>query len=129
MNKFKSFWKSNISKAKDEPEPGKIYALTGGPDDRAISNGNSWAESEVKEDKKKPEGKPKKKSSKGIKKDAVDDIMAYEDGSLSEASTIKMFQRMIDSGQIYNLQGSYYRAARDLQEEGKVHGLKIINRV
>jgi hypothetical protein len=31
----------------DKPESGKVYALTGGPDDRAISNGDSWAESEV----------------------------------------------------------------------------------
>lgn len=31
----------------DRPEPGKIYALTGGPDTPALSNGNTWAESEV----------------------------------------------------------------------------------
>lgn len=28
----------------DQPESGKVYALTGGP---SIANGNTWAESEV----------------------------------------------------------------------------------
>ena len=31
----------------DRPEYGKVYALTGGPDTKALSNGNSWAESIV----------------------------------------------------------------------------------
>lgn len=35
---------------KGKPEPGKMYALTGGKDAKAISNGNTWAESEVKPD-------------------------------------------------------------------------------
>jgi hypothetical protein len=34
---------------KDEPEPGKVYALTGTKDTKCILNGNTWAESEVKE--------------------------------------------------------------------------------
>lgn len=33
----------------DRPEPGKVYALTGGSDTPAISNGNTWAESEVQD--------------------------------------------------------------------------------
>lgn len=33
---------------KDEPEPGKVYALTGTKDTKCILNGNTWAESEVK---------------------------------------------------------------------------------
>ena len=32
----------------DRPEPGKVYALTGGMDALALSNGNTWAESEVR---------------------------------------------------------------------------------
>ena len=35
-------------KIKDEPEPGKVYALTGTKDTKCILNGNTWAESEVK---------------------------------------------------------------------------------
>lgn len=31
----------------DRPEYGKVYALTGGMDTPALSNGNTWAESEV----------------------------------------------------------------------------------
>ncbi len=31
-----------------KPESGKVYALTGGPNDKCISNGNTWVESEVK---------------------------------------------------------------------------------
>lgn len=38
---------------KDKPQPGKQYRLTGGSSDKAISNGHSWAESEVKDQKKK----------------------------------------------------------------------------
>jgi len=34
-------------RAKDKPEDGKVYALTGGPGSRCIANGNTWAESEV----------------------------------------------------------------------------------
>ena len=36
----------------DKPEPNKQYALTGGPKDKCIANGNSWKESEVKKKKK-----------------------------------------------------------------------------
>ena len=34
----------------DKPEEGKVYALTGGPGTRCIANGNTWTESEVKDD-------------------------------------------------------------------------------
>ena len=32
----------------DEPIAGKVYALTGGSTDKALSNGNSWKESQIK---------------------------------------------------------------------------------
>jgi len=35
---------------KDKPEPNKTYALTGGPGARCIANGNTWKDSEVKDD-------------------------------------------------------------------------------
>ena len=38
-------------KDKGKPEPNKVYALTGGHNDKCIANGNSWAESEVKDEK------------------------------------------------------------------------------
>ncbi len=31
----------------NKPQEGKVYALTGGPGAKCISNGNSWADSEV----------------------------------------------------------------------------------
>ena len=34
-------------RVQDKPEPGKVYALTGGPGSRCIANGNSWKDSEV----------------------------------------------------------------------------------
>ena len=37
----------------DKPEAGVIYSLTGGPNTPSIANGNTWAESEVKEYKKR----------------------------------------------------------------------------
>jgi len=33
----------------DKPVAGKVYALTGTSSSRCIANGNTWAESEVKE--------------------------------------------------------------------------------
>jgi len=34
-------------RVQDKPEPGKVYALTGGPGSRCIANGNSWKDSEI----------------------------------------------------------------------------------
>ena len=34
----------------DKPEPNKIYALTGGRGVKCIANGNTWTESEVKDE-------------------------------------------------------------------------------
>ena len=36
---------------KDKPEENKIYMLIGGFDDKCISNGNTWKESEIKKNK------------------------------------------------------------------------------
>ena len=38
---------SSKDRVQDKPEPGKVYALTGGPGSRCIANGNSWKDSEV----------------------------------------------------------------------------------
>ena len=35
--------------AVDKPKEGKVYALTGSRGSRCIANGNTWAESEVKD--------------------------------------------------------------------------------
>ena len=43
-------WAPDDAVKRDKPEDGKVYALTGGPGSRCIADGNSWAESEVKEE-------------------------------------------------------------------------------
>ena len=48
MNKDKE--KEKPDKQEDKPEEGKVYALTGGPGTRCIANGNTWKDSEVKDD-------------------------------------------------------------------------------
>ena len=39
---------ANVVILEDKPEPGKVYALTGGPGSRCIANGFSWKDSVVK---------------------------------------------------------------------------------
>ena len=49
-SEYEFFGVSQPSKpAGDKPEEGKQYLLIGGADKPSIANGNSWAESEVKE--------------------------------------------------------------------------------
>lgn len=48
----------------------------------------------------------------------VNNIIAYEDGTLSEEDTIKMFQEMIDDGSVWGLQGHYGRTAMALIDAG-----------
>jgi hypothetical protein len=40
----------NDVKEANKPEEGKVYALTGARGTRCIANGNTWKESEVKDD-------------------------------------------------------------------------------
>jgi hypothetical protein len=49
------------------------------------------------------------------------DIIAYEDGELDEEQTVDMFQRMIDTGLAWQLQGCYGRVAARLLEDGLCH--------
>ena len=44
-------WSTQDAVKKDKPEPGKVYALTGGPGARCIANGNTWKDSVVEDDK------------------------------------------------------------------------------
>ena len=54
--------------------------------------------------------------------DQVDKIIAFEQGDLDEESIIQLFQELIDSGLVWQLQGSYGRMARNLIEAGYCEG-------
>ena len=48
----------------------------------------------------------------------IDDIIAFEQGDLSDFDTIKMFQSGINSGMVWQLQGCYGRNAKALLDTG-----------
>ena len=50
--------------------------------------------------------------------DQVDKIIAFEQGELDEDGIIELFQELIDSGLVWQLQGSYGRTATFLIENG-----------
>jgi hypothetical protein len=52
--------------------------------------------------------------------DLVDKIIAHEQGDLDETATIALFQELVNSGQAWQLQGSYGRTARKLIDAGLV---------
>lgn len=51
----------------------------------------------------------------------LDFIMAYEQGDLSDEETLEGFQKLIDSGLVWQLQGHYGRTAQALIEAGLLH--------
>lgn len=48
-------------------------------------------------------------------------MMAYEEGELGEEQTIDLFQELIDSGLVWQLQGLYGRTAAAFIEAGLCH--------
>lgn len=50
----------------------------------------------------------------------LDMMMAYENGDLNADQTVELFQKLIDSGFIFSLQGNYMRVARELVEAGLI---------
>ena len=50
--------------------------------------------------------------------DTLDRIIAYEQGDLDEDNTIDLFQDLLDTGLVWQLQGHYGRTAVALIREG-----------
>ena len=48
----------------------------------------------------------------------VQDIIDYENGDMDWDRIVEMFQKLIDSGEAWTLQGSYGRMAQRLIENG-----------
>lgn len=53
--------------------------------------------------------------------DLTDSIIRYETGEMTQDEIIQFFQIIIDSGIVWNLQGSYGRTAQQLIEKGLCH--------
>ena len=51
--------------------------------------------------------------------DYITAIIDYESGQLGYEKTIELFQYLIDTGIVWNLQGSYGRMAKYLIENGE----------
>jgi len=54
--------------------------------------------------------------------DIVGDIMEYEEGNMTDDQVIAFFQKLVDSGMAWSLQGSYGRTAKALIDAGLVRG-------
>lgn len=52
--------------------------------------------------------------------DELNAIIAYEQGDLTQEDTIDLFQRLVDNGKVWQLQGSYGRMAANLIQSGYV---------
>jgi len=56
--------------------------------------------------------------------DLVGAIIEYEGGGMSDEDTLELFQRLVDNGMAWTLQGHYGRTARALIEAGHIEPKK-----
>lgn len=49
-----------------------------------------------------------------------DEIIRFEDGTLTFEEVVELFQRLVDTGLAWQLQGFYGRTAADLIQQGYV---------
>jgi hypothetical protein len=50
----------------------------------------------------------------------VDQLIAYEEGQLTEDEEIALFQHLVDTGTCWHLEGHYHRVAATLIEAGLI---------
>ena len=50
----------------------------------------------------------------------VEQISDYEEGRLTQAEVVELFQQLLDTGGVWTLQGSYGRMAIRLIEQGLI---------
>jgi len=50
----------------------------------------------------------------------VNDIIAYENGEMDEEEVISLFQKLVDTGMVWVLQGHYGRTAQALLDAGEI---------
>ena len=50
----------------------------------------------------------------------IDKIIAYEQGELNDVEAVELFQTLLDSGVVWQLQGHYGRTAKALIEQGYI---------
>ena len=77
-----------------------------------------------------PTSRPTKRSSQSTNrilrernkrmKELTQRIVEYEKGELNEQQTIELFQELVDSGIVWDLQGHYGRLAYQLMEAGLI---------
>lgn len=53
-----------------------------------------------------------------VKYDLTGNIIAYEQGELSDKGILELFSRLVKTGQAWSLQGCYGRMAHNLIEQG-----------
>ena len=55
--------------------------------------------------------------------DILEGIMAYEAGEMNEEQEINFFQKLVNNGMAWSLQGHYGRVATQLIEAGFIHDM------
>ena len=76
-------------------------------DEQVIAGDAAWEEHETQQDTRSDHV-------------SVDDIIRYENGEMSQDEIITMFQKLVNSGLAWKLQGHYGHAAMDLILSGDV---------
>ena len=50
----------------------------------------------------------------------LDDVIAWENGKMSDEQERKFFQKIVNTGEVWHLQGIYGRRAYDLMNSGEI---------